>query len=262
MFATCEFALYVNNLCLLILQFIVFLSISKIKVNFQDMKLTYYGHACFSVLIKGKNLLFDPFITGNELAKDIDVNSIPADYILVSHGHQDHTLDLVSIAERTEAKVISNFEIINWLGEQGVSNGHPMNHGGKWDFDFGTVKLVNAIHSSSFADGTYAGNPGGFVIQSEEGTFYYSGDTALTMDMQLIPRFFKLDFAVLPIGDDFTMGYEEGLMAAQMVECKKAVGIHYNTFDLVKMDKGQAQAHFNKGGIELLLPEIGETIDI
>ncbi len=226
------------------------------------MRLTYYGHACFSIEVEGKILLFDPFITGNELAKDIDVNSISADYILVSHGHQDHTLDLVTIAGRTGARVISNFEIINWLANQGISNGHPMNHGGKWDFDFGTVKFVNAIHSSSFADGTYAGNPGGFVIKSEEGTFYYSGDTALTMDMQLIPRFFKLDFAILPIGDDFTMGYEEALMAAQMVACKKVVGIHFDTFDLVKLDKNKAKAHFNEGGVELILPEIGETVEV
>ncbi len=226
------------------------------------MNLTYYGHACFSVEIKGKHLLFDPFITGNELAKHIDVSSIPADYILVSHGHQDHTLDLINVAQRTGAKVISNFEIVTWLGQQGVSNGHPMNHGGKWTFDFGKVKFVNAIHSSSFADGTYAGNPGGFVIQSEEKTFYYSGDTALTMDMQLIPRFFKVDFSILPVGDDFTMGYEEALMAAQMVECKKVVGMHFDTFDLVKLDRPKAKTHFEQAGVDLILPEIGETIDI
>jgi len=226
------------------------------------MKLTYYGHACFSVQIKGKHILFDPFITGNPLAQAIDVNQIPADYILVSHGHQDHTLDLISIAKRTGAKVVSNFEIIGWLGKQGISNGHPVNHGGKWTFDFGTVKYVNAIHSSSFADGSYAGNPGGFIISSEEGVFYYSGDTALTMDMQLIPRFFKLDFAVMPVGDDFTMGYEEALMAAEMVQCKRVVGVHYDTFDLIRLDKQRAQDHFTKAGYELLLPGIGETISV
>ncbi|TAM94613.1 MAG: MBL fold metallo-hydrolase, partial [Chitinophagaceae bacterium] len=123
------------------------------------MKYTYYGQSCFAVQIKGKNILFDPFITGNPLAKDIDVNKIKADYILVSHGHQDHTLDLVSIAKRTGAIVVSNFEIIGWLAKQGILNGHPFNHGGKWKFDFGTVKYVNAIHSSSYANGNYAGNP-------------------------------------------------------------------------------------------------------
>lgn len=226
------------------------------------MKYTYYGQSCFSVQVKGKNILFDPFISGNPLAKDIDVNKIKADYILVSHGHQDHTLDLVSIAKRTGAKVVSNFEIIGWLSKQGIQNVHPFNHGGKWKFDFGTVKYVNAIHSSSYADASYAGNPGGFVVSSEEGTFYFTGDTALTMDMQLIPRFFKLDFSVMCVGDAFTMGYEEALMAAEMVECKKVIGVHYDTFDLIKLDKKAAQEHFTKAGYQLLLPKIGETINV
>lgn len=226
------------------------------------MRYTYYGQSCFAVQIKGKSILFDPFITGNPLAKDIDVNKIKADYILVSHGHQDHILDLISIAGRTGAKVVSNFEIIGWLAKQGIRNGHPMNHGGKWTFDFGTVKYVNAIHSSSFADGSYAGNPGGFVVSSEEGTFYFTGDTALTTDMQLIPRFFKLDFSVMCVGDAFTMGYEEALMAAEMVQCKKVIGVHYDTFDLIRLDKRASQEHFAKAGYQLLLPEIGETIDV
>jgi len=226
------------------------------------MNFTYYGHACFSVEISGKQLLFDPFISGNELAKEIDKDKIQADYILVSHGHQDHTLDLIDIAKRTGAKVISNFEIINWLAAQGVENGHPMNHGGKWNFDFGMVKFVNAIHSSSFADGTYAGNPGGFVIQSKDSTFYYSGDTALTMDMQLIPKFFDLDYAILPIGDDFTMGIEEAVLATDMIQCKEVVGIHYDTFDLVKLDKEDAKKQFKQAGISLYLPSIGETIEV
>lgn len=226
------------------------------------MKYIYYGQSCFAVQIQGKNILFDPFITGNPLAKDIDVNKIKADYILVSHGHQDHTLDLVSIAKRTGAIVVSNFEIIGWLSKQGIQNGHPFNHGGKWKFDFGTVKYVNAIHSSSYANGNYAGNPGGFVVSSEEGTFYFTGDTALTMDMQLIPRFFKLDFSIMCVGDAFTMGYEEALMAAEMVQCKKVIGVHYDTFDLIKLDKKAAQEHFAKAGYQLLLPKIGETIDV
>lgn len=226
------------------------------------MKFTYYGQSCFSVVAGGKHILFDPFISGNPLAKQINVEDIQADYILASHGHQDHILDLADIAKRTGALVISNFEIIGWLANQGVTNGHPMNHGGKYEFDFGMVKYVNAIHSSSFADGGYAGNPGGFVVKTTENTFYYSGDTALTMDMQLIPRFFKLDFSVFPVGDNFTMGYEEALMAAEMVQCKKVVGVHYDTFDPIKLDKGKAQHHFEQAGYKLLLPAIGETIDI
>lgn len=226
------------------------------------MTLTYYGHSCFSVQTAGKHILFDPFISGNPLAGEIDIESLKADYILVSHGHQDHTLDLVSVARRTGALVISNFEIVTWLAGQGITHAHPMNHGGKWHFDFGSVKYVNAVHSSSYADGSYAGNPGGFVVKTDEATFYYSGDTALTMDMQLIPRFFRLDFSVMPVGDNFTMGYEEALMAAEMVKCKQVVGVHYDTFNLVKLDKKAAQEHFISAGYELLLPAIGQTITI
>src|SRR5262249_4853361 len=150
------------------------------------MKVTYYGHACFSVEVAGRNLLFDPFITGNELARSIDAKKITADYILVSHGHSDHVGDAVAIAKRTGAMLISNFEITQWAGKHGIMKAHPLDHGGGHQFDFGRVKFVNAIHSSSLPDGTYAGNPGGFVVESTNGDFYYSGDTALTMDMKFI----------------------------------------------------------------------------
>ena len=126
------------------------------------MKVTYYGHSCFLVETNGKKLLFDPFISFNELAKDIDVNSIEADYILQSHGHTDHIADTVAIAKRTGAKVVCSWEIHEWLKKQGVENTHPMNIGGKWQFEFGTVKCVVAQHSSSMPDGSYGGNPMGF----------------------------------------------------------------------------------------------------
>jgi len=135
------------------------------------MKITYYGHACFAVQVKNRTLLFDPFITPNELAKNIDVNKVPADYILLTHGHVDHVADAVSIAKRTGATVVANFEVANWCEKQGTPKVHPMNHGGGRNFDFGRVKYVNAIHSSSTPDGVYAGNPGGFVVESDEGNF-------------------------------------------------------------------------------------------
>lgn len=226
------------------------------------MEFTYYGHACFSVKMGGKHILFDPFITGNPLAGGIDIDSIPADYILISHGHGDHLGDLNPIQLRTGAQVVSNYEIITRLSEEGITGGHAMNHGGKWTFEFGTVKYVNAIHSSSFPDGSYAGNPGGFVVTAEEGAFYYSGDTALTMDMELIGRSSTLEFAVLPVGDNLTMGYEDALEAARMVGASRVVGVHYDTFDAIRLDKQKARAYFSQASHELLLPAIGETITL
>ncbi len=190
------------------------------------MKTTFYGHACFAVQIKNRTLLFDPFITPNELAKNIDVNKVPADYILLTHGHVDHVADAVSIAKRTGATVISNFEVANWCQKQGVSKVHPMNHGGGYNFDFGRVKYVNAIHSSSTPDGVYAGNPGGFVVESDEGNFYYCGDTALTMDMKLIGESTKLKWAALCVGDNFTMGPDDAIKAAEFVNCNEVLGVH------------------------------------
>ena len=227
------------------------------------MNLTFYGHACFSVEIQGKKILFDPFISGNELAKNIDISKIEADYILISHGHQDHILDVEAIAKRTGAKLVSNYEIINWFAAKGLENGHPMNHGGKWKFDFGTVRYVNAVHTSSMPDGSYGGNPGGFVIESEEGNFYYSGDTALTYDMKLIPlTCAKIDFCVFPIGDNFTMGFNDAVSAAEFVNCERVIGVHYDTFGFIKIDKEKAKKEFNRNGKELILPTIGETISL
>lgn len=225
------------------------------------MKLTYYGHSCFSVEIKGKHLLFDPFITYNELAKDVDVNTVPADYIFVSHGHQDHVADLVSIAKRTGALVICAWEIYEWLKKQGVENVHPMNTGGKKQFDFGIVKCMVAQHSSSLPDGSYGGNPMGFVIRADK-NFYYSGDTALTMEMQLVSQGGPIDFAILPIGDNFTMGYDDAARASHMINCHTVVGVHYNTFPYIVIDMVHAKDHFSKNGLNLLLPAIGETINL
>ncbi|MCL6524659.1 MAG: metal-dependent hydrolase [Thermoflavifilum sp.] len=226
------------------------------------MKLTYYGHACFAVQVGHRHILFDPFITPNELAKHIDIHQIPADYILISHGHADHVADVAAIAKRTGATLVSNFEIIEWFQAQGFHQVHPMNHGGSWNFDFGKVKYVNAIHSSKLPDGANGGNPGGFVCQTAEGNFYYSGDTALTLDMQLIPRFARIDFAVLPIGDNFTMGYEDALIAAELIQTERVVGVHYDTFGYIKIDKAAAQLAFQQAGRQLLLPAIGETIEL
>ena len=226
------------------------------------MKLTYYGQSCFAVKGGGKNLVFDPFITPNELARHINLADIKADYILLSHGHSDHMADCVQLAKQTGATVISAFEVAGWLEQQGVEKNHSMNHGGKWSFDFGTVKCTSAIHSSSMPDKSYGGNPMGFIVTTSDKTFYYSGDTALTMDMQLVPRWAKLNFAVLPIGDNYTMGYEDAIIAAELIECKNIVGVHYDTFDIIKIDHEKAKKAFADAGLNLFLPAVGDSIEL
>ncbi len=223
------------------------------------MKVTYYGHSCFAAEVGGKNLLFDPFITGNELAKGIDIHKVPADYILISHGHADHMADAADIARRTGATIISNYEIAVWFGKQGLDKTHPLNHGGGWRFEFGRVKFVHAIHSSSLPDGTYAGNPGGFVVESAAGNFYYAGDTALTLDMQLIGDSTRLLFAALPIGDNFTMGFDDAVKAAEFVRCHDVLGLHYNTFPPIQIDPAAALARFQAAGKRLHLLRPGES---
>jgi L-ascorbate metabolism protein UlaG (beta-lactamase superfamily) len=226
------------------------------------MKLTYYGQSCFAVEVEGKNLLFDPFITPNELAKNISLDSIKADYLLVSHGHSDHIADGVSLAKQTGATVIGAFEVINWFAGKGIDKVHPMNIGGQWLFDFGKVRCTNAIHSSAMPDGSYGGNPMGFLIITNDKSFYYSGDTALTLDLQLIPRWAKPDFAILPLGDNFTMGYEDAIIAAEMIGCKNIVGVHFDTFGYIKIDHEKVKNAFKAAGLNLFLPAIGESIEL
>jgi L-ascorbate metabolism protein UlaG (beta-lactamase superfamily) len=226
------------------------------------MKLTYYGHASFAVFAGGKHILFDPFITGNELAKSIDVNSIKADYIFVSHGHGDHIGDTVAIANRTGATVVGSYELYSYFAKLGVQKFQPLNPGGQFGFDFGAAKSFTGVHSSSFADGSYAGVASGFALKTADGNFYYSGDTALTYDMTLVPKWANIDFAVFPIGDVLTMGVDDGLEAAHFVKTTKVVGVHYDTFPFIKIDTAKATQSFEKGGVKLFLPKIGETIDI
>jgi L-ascorbate metabolism protein UlaG (beta-lactamase superfamily) len=231
------------------------------RTYFAEMKFTYYGHSCFLVKVKNKKLLFDPFITPNELARNINIADIEADYILQSHGHSDHIADCVTIAQATGAMVICSWEIHEWLFKKGINNTHPMNTGGSWNFDDFRVKCIAAQHSSGLPDGSYGGNPLGFIIYTEEGNFYYSGDTALTLDMQLIPQWAKLNFAVLPVGDNFTMGYQDAVQAAKMIDCKNIIGVHYDTFGFIKIDHEKAKKVFNDEGCILHLLKIGETIN-
>jgi L-ascorbate metabolism protein UlaG (beta-lactamase superfamily) len=223
------------------------------------MEVTYYGHSCFGVKISNHHLLFDPFITGNPLASDVDINSISASYILISHAHGDHMQDALDIGLRCASQLITNNEMNGWFAEKGWKNGIGLNHGGKVKTAFGTVRYVNAIHSSEFPDGRYGGNPGGFVVETEEGNFYFAGDTALTMDMKLIPMYCKLKFAMLPIGGYFTMDYNEAVIASDFIECNKIIGMHYDSFPPIKIDHAEAKKVFEAKGKELILLSIGEN---
>jgi L-ascorbate metabolism protein UlaG (beta-lactamase superfamily) len=226
------------------------------------MKITFYGHASIQVLINGKYLVFDPFISPNEKASHIDVDAIKADYVLLSHGHVDHVADVERIAKNNGATIVSSFEVATWFGNKGFQQ-HPMNHGGKKEFDFGTVKYVHATHSSVMPDGSYGGNPGGFVVWGGGHCFYFAGDTGLTMDMKLIPMTCpKLDFAILPIGDNFTMGYDDAALAAEFAGCDTVIGVHYDTFDVIKIDHDAAKKAFEQRGKKLILPALGQTIEI
>lgn len=223
------------------------------------MKITFYGHAALGIEVAGKNILVDPFISANPMASHIDINSLKADYILLTHAHQDHILDAEVIAKRTNAVIVSNYEIATHYESKGFKN-HPMNHGGSWGFDFGKLKYVNAIHTSSFPDGSYGGQPGGFVIEGEHKNIYIAGDTALTMDMKLIPMLTKLDLAILPIGSNFTMDVDDAIIASNFVDCDKILGYHYDTFGYIKINHNEAKKKFFDAGKDLMLLEIGQSI--
>ncbi len=226
------------------------------------MNITYLGHGCFYLQSKGIEVMIDPFISGNPLAKDIDISAFKPQYVLITHGHGDHVADVETIVGQSGALIVSNFEIVGYYGAKNLK-GHPLNHGGKASFEFGTCKYVNAIHTSSFPDGTYAGNPGGFVIWNGNKCVYFAGDTALTRDFELIPETCPpLDLAVFPIGDNFTMGYEDACLASDMVKCNRVLGCHYNTFDIIQIDTDAAQDHFRQRDKDLILLEIGQNIEV
>lgn len=225
------------------------------------MKITFYGHASLGIEVSGKNIIVDPYISANPKAAHIDINTLKADYILLTHAHGDHVLDVEAIAKRTGATIVCNAEMAGYYGDKDF-NCHGMNHGGSWKFDFGTVKLVNAIHSSSFPDGTYGGNPGGFVIEGEHKNIYIAGDTALTMDMKQIPMRTKLDLAIFPIGSNYTMDVDDAIIASDFVDCDKVLGYHYDTFGYIVINHEEAIRKFFNKGKDLMLLQIGESIEL
>lgn len=229
------------------------------------MKISYYGHSCFSVKVCHKTLLFDPFITPNPLASSVDVAALRPDYILLSHGHADHVADVEKIVMQSDATLVGNYEVVQWFAGKGVAKVVPMNSGGSCSLDFGKVTFTAAIHSSSMPDGSYGGQPGGFRIESKdvaEGAFYYSGDTALTLEMKLVAEMGPLRFAALCIGDQFTMGAGDAVTAAKWLGCKDVLGVHYDTFPPIEIDHAGAQEVFLREGKTLHLPTPGESIDL
>ena len=202
------------------------------------LKLTYHGHACWEMTAGAHRILIDPFLTGNPKATVGPDHFEKLDAILISHGHGDHVGDAVEIAQRTKAMVIANFEIVSWFGKKGCQ-GHPLHLGGGHAFPWGHVKLTVAHHGSTGPDGEARGNPAGFVVTMDGKKVYHAGDTALFSDMRLIGEMWgPLDVALLPIGDNFTMGIDDAVKATEFLQAKVAVPMHYDTFDIIKADAG------------------------
>ncbi|MGN2271414.1 metal-dependent hydrolase [Priestia megaterium] len=225
------------------------------------MHVSYHGHSIVKIETKGKTILIDPFITGNELT-DLNAEEVKADVILLTHGHNDHVGDTVKIAKRSGALVVAVAELAAYLSWQGL-NVHPMSIGGAYTFDFGTVKLTQAFHGSSYTENNekiiYTGMPAGLLLTIEGKTIYHAGDTALFSDLKLIGRH-KPDLAFLPIGDNFTMGPEDAAIAAEWVQAKLVVPIHYNTFPVIKQDPHQFVESLS--GIEGKVLKAGEGLDL
>lgn len=227
------------------------------------MKVKYLGHSCVQFDFGGISVLTDPFISHNELAKDINLDEVVADYILLSHGHGDHVADMASIQKTNNSIVASIVETAAWVRKQGVADDKVIefNLGGTLRLPFGDVKMVYALHTNSTPDGMYGGNPVGFVFSVQGKNIYFAGDTALTLEMKLLADL-NLDIAFLPIGGHYTMDVEDAIKAAKLINCDRIVGIHYNTFPPISIDEEGAIVKFKEQGLQLNLLSIGEEMEI
>lgn len=211
-------------------------------------RVRWLGHSCLLIESDGKNILIDPFLTGNPAAA-LKAEQVPADFILISHGHADHVGDAIAIAKRTDATVIANYEISEWLQKQGLKKVHGQQHGGSHAFPFGRVKLTLAFHGSVLPDGTYGGNPCGFLISFNDGIrIYDAADTGLFGDMKLIGEE-DLDLAILPIGDNYTMGPDDAVRAVRLLQPKKVMPIHFNTWEVIAQDAEKWAERVRRDGV-------------
>lgn len=228
------------------------------------MKAHYYGHSTFELkLDDGTSILFDPFITPNEAAAHIDISTINPGYILLSHAHEDHVADVVAIQQQSGAQVLAIVETAAWVKRQGVAEDKivEFNFGGTVKTAFGSVKMVYALHTNGTPDGEYGGVAAGYVLTVGGQKIYFAGDTALTLEMKLLEHL-ELDWAFLPIGGHYTMDVDDAIKAADFIDCTRIIGIHYNTFPPIRIDKDEAIDKFGQHGRVLYLPEIGDAVDL
>jgi L-ascorbate metabolism protein UlaG (beta-lactamase superfamily) len=222
-------------------------------------KLTYFSHSAWKIETNEYTILIDPFLDDNPTSP-VKSKDVKADFIIVTHAHGDHIGDAIPIAKANNATIISNFEIANWCGEQGVT-AHPMHIGGSKEFPFGKVKLTQAFHGSSFPDGSYGGMPTGVLITIQNKTIYHSGDTGLFGDMKLIGESMPIDIALIPIGDNFTMGLDDAVKAVEFLRPKMAIPMHYKTFDVINVDPDVFVSRVKKTGVEAKVLDYGSSID-
>ncbi len=226
------------------------------------MKLTYFGHSAFQIETGGATLLFDPFITGNPHAEGVlTAADLHPDVILLTHAHGDHWGDTLDIARTTGALVVGNFEVTQYTQQQGHDNVQPMNTGGSWRFDWGRVTQTYARHSSSFPDGTYGGNPNGYLLHVEGRCLYNTGDTCPFAEMAWVGEEHDVDLALMPIGDCFTMGPEDAVRAARMIRPELTIPLHYNTFPLIEVDPEAWAERMRTAGFATRILAPGETLD-
>jgi len=222
-------------------------------------KLTYFSHSAWMLETNGTTILIDPFLDDNPTSP-VKAKDVKADYIIVTHAHGDHIGDSIPIAKANNAIIISNFEIANWCGEQGVT-AHPLHIGGARDFPFGNVKLTQAFHGSSFPDGSYGGMPAGVLVKVEGKTIYHSGDTGLFGDMRLIAEMNPIDIAIIPIGDNFTMGLNDAVKAVEFLKPKQVIPMHYKKFDVIDGGPNEFVTRVKNMGVDAQVLDYGGSID-